>query len=228
MKQLAQIIDCYDRTAAAYADKYFGELAHKPLDRLLLATFAAGLSPDTPVLDLGCGPGQTTRFLYDAGLHNLTGIDLSPRTIDTARACNAGTPIFFEVADMLRLPYADASFGGAVAFYAIVHFAPEELAIAFSEAQRVLQPGAPLLLAFHTGEDAVHVDRFLEAEVDVTFYFFEIEAVVQLLQDGGWEVEEALVRYPYVGKEYPSKRAYLVARKPDARERQEACFETAV
>jgi ubiquinone/menaquinone biosynthesis C-methylase UbiE len=56
---------------------------------------------------------------------------------------------------MLALPLGDAALAGVVAFYAIVHFSPEELCRALAEMYRVLSPGGRLLLAFHIGERAV-------------------------------------------------------------------------
>ena len=81
------------------------------------------------MIDLGCGPGQTTRFLADNGVTDIIGTDLSSGMI--AKARELSSDLQFKTADMLKLDFTDDSFASAVAFYAIVHFSIEQLAIAF-------------------------------------------------------------------------------------------------
>ena len=51
----------YNHIASAYADHFADEFDHKPLERRLLAEFAA----NTPglIADVGCGPGQAAAYL---------------------------------------------------------------------------------------------------------------------------------------------------------------------
>jgi 2-polyprenyl-3-methyl-5-hydroxy-6-metoxy-1,4-benzoquinol methylase len=58
----------YDRIAAAYAEHYATELAHKPFDRELLNRFATEVKGRGDVCDMGCGPGHVARYLRDAGV----------------------------------------------------------------------------------------------------------------------------------------------------------------
>src|SRR4051812_3525243 len=112
---------CYDTAAREYADRFTGELAHKPLDRELLRRFASEVGGRGEVWDLGCGPGQTTAFLHGCGV-NVRGLDLSPDLLREARQRHLG--IEFQEGDMLALPLAGGSLAGVVAFYAIVHLSP--------------------------------------------------------------------------------------------------------
>ena len=139
----------YDRIAVAYGEHFADELRHKPRDRELLSRFAASL-PKGKVADLGCGPGHIARYLREAGVADIFGLDLSPAMMEEARRRNPG--IAFETGDMLALPMPDASLAGIVAMYAIVNIARESLSTAFAEMQRVLQPGGRLLLSFHIGD----------------------------------------------------------------------------
>src|SRR5450432_405746 len=115
-----QVIACYDRVTEKYALNLFDELSKKPLDRILLRQFAEENFAKGKMIDLGCGPGQTTKFLFDLGVEDITGVDISPSMISKAK--QLGPHLHYEVQDMLKLNYPDKSFGSAIAFYSIVHF----------------------------------------------------------------------------------------------------------
>jgi len=203
---------CYDAVAREYADRFAGELAHKPLDRELLGRFAAAVRGRGQVYDLGCGPGQTTAFLHACGVQ-VRGLDLSTDLLKEAQQRHPG--VEFEPGDMLALPCADASLAGVVAFYAIVHLPLAELRRALAEMHRVLRPAGRLLVAFHVGEGSIHVEEFLGHSVTLDFLFFSPQGVADELVRAGFGAVEAIERDPYPGVEYPSRRAYLFARKPE-------------
>ncbi|WP_461397921.1 class I SAM-dependent methyltransferase [Flavitalea sp.] len=52
---------------------------------MLLKEFASVNKDKGLCADFGCGPGQTTKFLYNNGLKDIIGIDLSPAMISAAR-----------------------------------------------------------------------------------------------------------------------------------------------
>jgi SAM-dependent methyltransferase len=203
---------CYDAVAREYAERFADELWHKPLDRELLTRFADDVRGRGMVYDLGCGPGQTTAFLHGFGVE-VRGLDLSPELVREARERNPG--VVFEQGDMLALPILDAALAGVTAFYAIVHFSKDDLQRAFTEMHRALQPGGRLLLAFHIGEGSIHVEEFLGRPVEVDFMFFTPTRIAADLIKAGFVVDKVVERDPYPDVEYPSRRAYLFARRKD-------------
>jgi SAM-dependent methyltransferase len=158
----------YDRVAAEYALCISGELEHKPLDRQLLDRFAARVQGLGPVCDLGCGPGHVARYLHGRGVP-VIGIDLSPVMVEQARRLNPG--IEFRQGDMLRLDIDDEAWGGVVAFYSIIHVLRSKIAAALAETKRVLRPGGLLLLAFHVGDETLHLTELWGQAVSVDFHF---------------------------------------------------------
>lgn len=115
---------------------------------------------------------------------------------------------------MLALPLPGESVAGVVAFYAIVHFSPPQLRRALAEMHRVLNPGGRMLISFHVGDQVRRVEDFLGKGVSLDFTFFAPETITAELKQTGFEVIEVVEREPYPGVEYPSRRAYVFARKP--------------
>lgn len=203
----------YDQIAAEYSSRIYAELDGKPLDRTLLEHFAERLRGHGEVCDLGCGPGHVARYLSERGL-NVIGVDLSPGMVAQAAVLNPGIP--FRVGDMLALDVPDDSWAGIVAFYSIIHIPREQVVAALREMRRVLAPGASLLLAFHIGNETLHVAEMWEQTVTLDFTFFEPAEMVSYLEQAGFAVEEAIERDPYAPDvEHQSRRAYILANKPE-------------
>lgn len=206
-----KVIDCYDKTAEEYAKKFKDELSHKPFDRIILKDFAEENKKGNLTADFGCGPGQTTRYLYECGIKNIIGIDISPGMIRQAKSLHK--KLKFEAGDMLELEYDDEYFSSATAFYAIVNFSYAQVKKAFMEINRVLKVNGQFLFSFHIGEETVHLENFLDEDVDIHFYFFKTEEIIDLLKKTGFKIITAAERFPYDGIEHPSKRAYILCRK---------------
>lgn len=201
----------YDALAREYAAKFSDEHGKKPKDREVLARFAQRIGDAAPVWDLGCGPGQTTRYLKDLGVA-VSGLDLSQGMVEQAKLLHPD--IRFQKGDMLNLAFEDSSVAGAVAFYAIVHLSPDDVQAAFREVFRVLRPGGLFLLTYHAGAGTLHLDEFLGKKVDVDFMFFTTRFISRCLEGCGFERIETIEREPYPGVEYESRRAYVFAVKP--------------
>ena len=211
MNKQTEIIDCYNKTAKNYADKFGDELSHKHLDKILLTAFASENKNKGKMIDLGCGPGQTTRFLADCDVKDLVGADLSPDMIKVAKSINP--QIDFVTADMLQLSYPDNSFGAAIAFYSIVHFDYNQIKDAFAEINRALISKGQFLFSFHIGDNILHLDDFLEHPVNIDFYFYDTQRIIDLLTATGFDIIDNIERPPYKDHEYPSRRAYIWVQK---------------
>lgn len=201
--------ESYDSAADAYARHLAAELDRKPLDRHLLNRFAEATAGLGPVADLGCGPGHVAAYLHARHV-SVVGIDLSPEMIKCAASLNPG--IEFRTGDMRALDWPAESLAGLIAFYAIVHFSTADLGAVFTEMRRVLRKDGLALLAFHIGEQVVHVDDLFGARVSLDFVFHSPDAVVDALRISGFKMLERTDREPYEGAEYPSRRCYLLVK----------------
>jgi SAM-dependent methyltransferase len=203
------IRESYNRLAEEYARRIGDELQHKPLDRELLNRFARQ-TRGGEVCDMGCGPGHVARYLRDAGA-SVFGLDLSPGMLEQARKLNP--QMLFREGNMLALDLGDATLAGVAAFYAIVNISGKSLPLIFREIHRVLKSGGLLLLAFHVGNEILHEDELWGQKISLDFLLFQPSDIKLDLEAVGFIIEEVVEREPYPEVEYPSRRAYIFARK---------------
>ncbi len=134
----------------------------------------AGARPGMRILDLACGPGNLSRLLAKRVVPGgeLVGVDLAPGMIELARS--AGIPnARFEVMDIERLEFADATFDAAVCGHGL-QFAPD-LGRALRETWRVLKSGGGLAASvpISTAQEAAWnllytvLDRWLPPRTEV-------------------------------------------------------------
>jgi SAM-dependent methyltransferase len=97
------------------------------------------LRPRLRILDAGCGSG---RNMVDLARHGeVTGVEISPTSVEVARGRHLGEVIEGSVTEM---PFAEDSFGLAVCLDVIEHL-PDDRA-ALRELRRVVAPGAALVV----------------------------------------------------------------------------------
>lgn len=146
----------YDTVAVSYADYVRHLLDDTPEERAVLELFAelvraaAGVGP---VADVGCGTGRITAYLSRLGV-DAFGIDLSPGMLEVARRDHP--MLRFELGDMTDLGpvLEDGSLAGLIAWYSLIHVPDEQIPGVLAGFRRALRPGAPLLLAFHVGDES--------------------------------------------------------------------------
>jgi ubiquinone/menaquinone biosynthesis C-methylase UbiE len=119
---------------------------HEALAGRLICPAAFDVRGCKRILDAACGNGRYSRFLLRHADPDavLTTFDLSPRMLQRARARLKNDRVSHAVADLTRLPYADASFDAIVCGWVLEHLPDPRLGL--MELARVLQPHGKLLL----------------------------------------------------------------------------------
>lgn len=203
----------YDTVAVEYAHLLDDALDRMPWDRAVLATFAELVLRDRlgPVADVGCGPGRITGHLHHLGL-DAFGIDLSPGMLAVAR--QALPELRFVEGSMAGLDLPDASLGGLVAWYSLIHIPPTDVPAVLTELCRVLAPGGQLLLAFQVGDERRHLQQAYGHDISLDAYRMQPDQLAQQLDVPGLPVHARVVRNPEDSETVP--QAYLLARKRSA------------
>lgn len=210
-QDLNKIKKAYDIVANEYTETFSNEHAKKTLDQEILNKFSLKVANKKPVWDLGCGPGQTTKYLHRLGI-SISGLDLSEKILEQARINHP--ELHFQQGNILKLDFNSSSIPGIVAFYSIVHFTKEQVNKALHEFFRVLQPEGVLLFTYHIGNEIINVKEFLGKKVNIDFMLFTTDFILDCLKECGFDKIEIIEREPYPEVEYQSRRAYVFAIKP--------------
>ncbi|MCC6385936.1 MAG: methyltransferase domain-containing protein [Dehalococcoidia bacterium] len=151
------------------------------------AFFLPHLTPGISLLDLGCGPGSITAGLAQVVAPGaVTGLDINPATVASARAAYGGTPgLSFTIGDASAVPFADATFD-AVFAHALLQHAHSPSAV-LREAFRVLRPGGVVGIA-----DADHGGSLIAPETPTLRASLDLMVRVQALRGGDYQVGRSL------------------------------------
>jgi ubiquinone/menaquinone biosynthesis C-methylase UbiE len=103
------------------------------------------VSPGDRVLDVGCGPGNYTRYLAAASGDGLVvGVDASESMLATGARHAGNSNIAYVRADACALPFADAAFD-SVCCVGALHMTQDPIA-ALEEMTRVLAPAGRMVI----------------------------------------------------------------------------------
>jgi SAM-dependent methyltransferase len=141
-------------------------------------------------LDLGCSAGLYTRGLAArlGSKGEVVGIDISPSMLKEAARRSKGSGASLVRADAENLPFADASFAGAVCGGSLNEFGDPSRAL--RETRRVLESGgrvAIMGILWTRSARGRRLQRFLSTS---GVRFFEPEEVLSLLDHAGFEPVE--------------------------------------
>ncbi|GII76242.1 methyltransferase type 11 [Sphaerisporangium rufum] len=171
----------------------------------------SGLSAGGRVLDVGCGIGTSAFRLAEATPAQVVGISNNQAQIDEAnrRATERGLAgrVAFEYADVLALPYPDASFDVVWVFEALMHM---DRTRTLREIRRVLRPGGRVVitdLLQHgelAGEDARLIHEHM-AEMQAS-PLLDADAYRALVAGAGLELAELSDISEHTGK--TARRVY--------------------
>jgi len=133
----------------AIGNRYDEAFPHKEGQIAAGGWLASALPAGSRVLDLGCGTGlPTARQLVEAGLR-VTGVDLSPGMLASARRNVPGADfVQADIADLIEGgPLAPGGFAAVTAFFTLLMLPRAEIPFALDAIRDLLEPGGLLALS---------------------------------------------------------------------------------
>lgn len=162
----------------ARAGDYAKDVANpEPSERL--TRFIAAVPAVAPVLDLGCGPGNSAAAMMAAGLE-VDAIDASEGMVDVARArygVSAKVGTFTDVD-------ASRAYGGIWANFSLLHAPREDMPGHLARLRAALRPGGLLHIGLKTGTGQAR-----DSLGRLYIYYTDAE-ITRLLSDAGFAVTE--------------------------------------
>ncbi len=195
----------FRRAPAEYDERFMDTMADAYLERtpwteLRLEAVRALVDPrpGDRVLDLGCAAGAVSHFLSELGCETV-GVDAEPLAIEKARGLFPG--LRFQLANVARLPFEDASFDKAVAADLVEHLDDETFAAMLRETRRVLRPGGTL--SIYTPNPKHPVERLkardlVLAQNPTHIGLRDRRTLEQMLRRGGFDVDRSDWRPSFV------------------------------
>lgn len=99
------------------------------------------------ILDIGCGFGWFELFALDKGVTHITGMEISERDLENAKAGIKDKRAHFVVGTGLKIPFNDSFFDTIVSWEVLEHIPKNTEQKFFEECFRVLKPGGVLYLS---------------------------------------------------------------------------------
>lgn len=119
-----------------------------------------GLTPDSFLIDVGCGSGRLGHQLAGWLTGRYLGTDISPPLLHYATKACARPDWQFELIEGLEIPADDGSADMVCYFSVLTHLRHEESYIYLEAARRVLKAGGILVFSYLEFEVASHWDVF--------------------------------------------------------------------
>lgn len=142
------------------------------------------LSPNSQILDVGCGAGvPIDKFFIDNG-HEVTGIDISEKQIELAKKnLPKGT---FKVEDMSEFVDGEYTVDAIVSFYAIFHTNRESHKDILQKINSFLKQGGLLLITMGASDWEGKEEDFFGGEMEWSHYGKDKN--IELVINAGFEI----------------------------------------
>lgn len=167
----------YAKAAGDYAER-FVRIEDADVDQFSdLKAFVALLPDNGLVLDLGCGPGQWTAKIREAG-YRVEGMDASPEMAVLAKErfdLDVSVGVFADLD-------ANGLYDGIWANFSLLHAPKAEMPAHLNRIYRALKPGGAFHIGAKLGEGEArdHLGRF--------YSYYQADELTALLTDAGFTV----------------------------------------
>ncbi|QYK02809.1 class I SAM-dependent methyltransferase [Shewanella psychrotolerans] len=173
-------VSTFNKLAQVYQDKYMDlPLYHRTYDVL-----CARINPYDNVLDIGCGPGNISRYLLDhVPSIKLLGTDLAPNMVELARLNNPEA--HFEVMDCRAVADLDRQFDVIVCGFCLPYLNKEQANSLISAMSACLTDTGILYLSTMEGDYLASCMQTSSSGDNVFIYYHDGDELTRQLDDNG-------------------------------------------
>lgn len=166
MNKYQETFNTWNSIAKRYEDAFFDLDLYNDTYNFFLDNLPGKKSK---VLDVGCGPGNITKYLLDKN-PNLTikGIDISKNMIDLAKTNNK--TVEFEIMDIRNLYQLKETFDGIICGFCMPYLSKEDCSKFISGCNHLLNDNGILYLSFVEGD--YEKSGFISGSTGDRVYFY--------------------------------------------------------
>ena len=157
VQHVREVEDYFDSLAGSWETHYSADGSMRGRLNRFRVPLMSQVLPPAPVLDFGCGSGDLSAFLSDAG-YEVHGVDQAGGMIKRARTRFAGPLVEFSEVQNAQLPFFDGQFAACVSSSVLEYVAP--LGAYLRELRRVVKKGGVALV---TVPNSYHPVRVVES-----------------------------------------------------------------
>jgi len=203
--QSQQAVSVYEKISANYAKQFSDPSFH-------IDSFIELLPKGAKVLDVGCGPGRDSAYMYERGL-KVTGIDLSECMIRIAK--QQYPEIDFRVTDMRKIEQTSNSFDGVFASFSLIHIPKKDLPKTLQGFFSLLKSGGILFAAIQEGKsEEVYITEPLKPDEKIFLNIISRQELKKLLLASSFKFLRYFARKPINKEEFNYTKYVLMAKKP--------------
>jgi len=199
-------VKTYDKIAQAYTKEFFED----KVDIKYLDKFLSLLPKGAKIIDVGCGPGNFTKYFLKNGF-SAEGIDLSTEMLKIARKMVPNAT--FKKMDMRKLKYPSESFGGLCAAYSLYHVPSTQTLTVLKEFNRALKPNGIMILMLQKGKGEDIIPEPFDPKRKMFFKYFQEKEIKDLLKKSGFKIVYGGKRKPRSSLELKRIKLFFIARK---------------
>ena len=177
---IARVREAYSARAAEYISRFGSIEAAAEQDREYVLAWARGVNGR--IIDVGCGPGHGTSYLHESGV-DIEGVDPVAEFINDAR--QRYPRVDYRIGDADRLGVEDASLGGLLAWFSLIHHEPDEMGEVLTEFARCVRPGGGLAIGFFEAAELAAFDHAV-----TTAYFWPVGLLSSRVERAGFVIAD--------------------------------------
>lgn len=184
MDKYQETFELYDKIAEAYQD-YFMDMDW--YDATYDAFCQRVTSPNAKILEIGCGPGNITRYLLRKRPDfQILGIDMAPNMLRLARVHNPTA--VFEVMDCRDIHQLNGTFEGVVCGFCMPYLSKEDCEKLIKDSASLLEEGGTIYLSVIEGDYSLSDYEYDSKGINKVFvYFHQADYLEAMLQATGFK-----------------------------------------
>ena len=186
-----ETFDTWNKVASLYQDTFMDlNIYDKTYD-----VICADLKQNATILEIGCGPGNITRYLLSKRPDfKISGIDIAPNMIELARANNPNA--CFAIMDSREISNINHKYDGIIVGFCLPYLSCSESEKLIFDSKVLLHEQGLLYLSFVEGDPEKSGFQLASSGDRIYFYYHNLENLMVQLKANSFE-DLKLIRVNY-------------------------------